>query len=298
MNARKTLPAFCFLIAVLLAPVTSCMPKFTVYDSRVPADRTHLNKRALERIAGMEDRGAKSAVTETSPRTRFRIGVLTDTHNDYADFEKAVEQLNRRKDLDFVVLVGDMTNIGMIWEYNQAYAVMRRLRVPLVSVMGNHDAVAFGKQIYADMFGDDNFAFTHKGVRFVAWNNVKLEFERNTHDFASLERQLERKGDERTTVVMSHIPPTETENQIYSSAERVQLQGIFERNGVDVSLNGHIHAYGRVQVKGVDYVIAQRVRDVHYGILTFEVDGTTNYEQCKAGICSAKPKAVEVAKWN
>ena len=298
-----------------LAAVASCTPKFTAHDARVPANQSQLNRTSLRRIAAAEDsrrhdllkeaetlQTAKTSGTvkssQGSPQNSLKVGIVTDSHNDYEDFEKVVSLLNGHADLDFVLLIGDFTNVGMIWEYDQAWKVMKNVRAPLGTVQGNHDAVGFGKDIYNDMFGATDFGFSVKGVRFVVWANAKLEYERTSHRFDALTRELAMPTDAQKTIVVSHIPPTESESQIYSTAEKNEFHGILKSHSATVSLHGHMHARGRQRVDGIDYVTVQRVRGVNYSIMTVE-GGAARFEHCSTGGCESTPEpTVSGNKWH
>lgn len=289
----------------LVVASMSCTPVYTMHQTRVRPERTKTNAKALARIAQADTAATKrhgvrgatvEAVADALAKEGIRVGVLTDTHSDYEDFEKAVKILNARHDIDFIVLVGDFTNIGMIWEYDRAWEIMAKLRHPLVSLLGNHDAVGFGADIYADMFGADNFTFSFKGVRFVAWNNAKLERGLKAHDFPALERMLAMPTKDARTIVISHIPPTEPEKQIYTSGEKEAFHALLEKNRVVLSLHGHRHSHGWQKVGGVDYVTAERVRGVNYGILTLKEAGF-RYEWCKASGCVVMGPRETMESW-
>ncbi|MCA2961617.1 MAG: metallophosphoesterase [Silvanigrellales bacterium] len=280
-----------------LAAIASCTPKFTAHDARVPAHQSQLNRKSLRRIAAAEDT-RRLDLAKASLQAALKVGIVTDSHNDYEDFEKVVALMNGHADLDFVLLIGDFTNVGMIWEYDQAWKVMKNVRAPLVTVQGNHDAVGFGKDIYNDMFGATDFGFSVKGVRFVVWANAKLEYERTSHRFDALQRELAKPTDAQKTIVVSHIPPTESESQIYSTAEKNEFHGILKSHNATVSLHGHLHARGRQRVDGIDYVTVQRVRDVNYSILTVK-DGAATFEHCTTGGCESTPEpTVSGDKWH
>lgn len=296
--------------ALGLAGIASCTPKFTAHDSRVPAHQTNLNRKSLSRIFEAEKKrttelgkGATAAEvtgarTASAVNTELKVGLIADSHSDYVDFEKVVSLVNGHQDLDLVLLLGDFTNVGMIWEYQQAWNIMKHISAPLVVVEGNHDAVGFGKEIFRDMFGATDFSFTVKGVRFVVWANSKLEYERKTHRFDELEKALSEKSDAKKTILVSHIPPTEPEVQIYTTAERNQFHNIIKSHGASVSIHGHRHARGRQNVGGIDYVTVERVRGVNYSIMTVK-EGVARFEHCNESGCVPTPEPeTSVPQWN
>lgn len=100
---------------------------------------------------------------------------ISDTHigspNGSAeeDLKRTIEDLNGRADIDFVVITGDITELGTNQELALARSLFDRIRVPWFIVPGNHDtgwSESGGQQIVS-VFGYDKFVFTRKGVQFI-----------------------------------------------------------------------------------------------------------------------------------
>lgn len=292
MKGRSWFPALVGLAVACVGVVTtgglmSCAPEFTMHHKKLKSDERDRNLESLARLSG------------STPLTRlqgeggsisFKIGVLSDTHNDYDDLEKTVRLLNARTDLDFILVTGDITNVGMIWEYRQTLALLKKIRVPVVTLMGNHDALTIGKDIYRDMFGPFEFTFTHKGVRFVVWNSSKLEFNKPRQDFSYLKREIQRAapaGEVRRTVAVTHIPPMEPEKVIFSQSEKDELHGLLRAHGISLSLHGHLHYHSIKKRDDVRYVTFKRVRAVHYSVVAFSGESQT-ISLCTASGCEVK----------
>jgi 3',5'-cyclic-AMP phosphodiesterase len=283
--------AFAFLIFAQAA-VSSCVPVFSMHQTKVPVEKTQMNRKNKERISSIVE-------TPSLPNSRFRVGILSDSHSDYEDFEKTVEVINKRNDLDFIILTGDFTNLGMLWEFERADEILRKLKVPVIAVMGNHDAVGFGRDIYLDMFGPENFVLEHKGVRFVAWHNSKLERNLPKQDLGSLEDLLKKPTKTKKTIVFSHIPPTEPEPQIFSQSEKQEFHNLLKKHHVAASVHGHRHAFGWQNLEGLDYITQERVRGVNYGVLTFDSKASRalEYDWCKASGCTSMESTVRTVPW-
>ena len=118
----------------------------------------------------------------------FSFVQMSDTHvgfdgaanpNGTRAFERAVEQINGLPERpDLVIFTGDLTHDsespGEHADRMKRFRdISRRLRVPIVkSVPGEHDAGLDGGALYRDVFGDTSYSFDHKGVHFVALDNV------------------------------------------------------------------------------------------------------------------------------
>lgn len=168
------------------------------YDVRITG-ACDINTRNAARIEAM-----------TAARTSFRFAVISDTQRRYDETEDAVRALNERGDLDFVVHCGDLSDFGASREFMWQRDRLQKLRVPYVCVLGNHDCLGSGEQVYRRIFGPFDFAFTAGDVRFVCLNTNAGEYDyvADVPDFGFLSGELAagRSGVRRTVFVM-HVPP-------------------------------------------------------------------------------------------
>lgn len=107
--------------------------------------------------------------------TPFRFAFISDTHISAPggppelDLRRTVRDINRMRDIDFVVLTGDITELGTGQELKLARRLLDSLGVPYHIIPGNHDTgwSESGGLGFTQVFGNDKFAFDHKGVRFL-----------------------------------------------------------------------------------------------------------------------------------
>lgn len=120
--------------------------------------------------------------------TPFSFVQLSDAHVGFSvppdplgtkAFERAVEMVNdlaRRPDL--VLFTGDLTHDTEDKEVHaqrmkQSLEISRRMSVPLIKhVPGEHDADLDGRSLYREFLGESSDSFDHRGVHFVALDNV------------------------------------------------------------------------------------------------------------------------------
>src|ERR1043165_4845156 len=62
----------------------------------------------------------------------LRFVALGDSHQAYDELERTVEQINARTDIDLVVHVGDISNLGLLQEFEWTERVLARLNVPVL----------------------------------------------------------------------------------------------------------------------------------------------------------------------
>jgi hypothetical protein len=120
--------------------------------------------------------------------TPFSFVQLSDTHVGFEGppnplgtkaFERAVELINGLPERpELVLFTGDLTHDsekpGEHADRMRLFGkIAGRLRVPLVKcVPGEHDAALDGGTLFRDAFGDTSYAFDHRGVHFIALDNV------------------------------------------------------------------------------------------------------------------------------
>jgi predicted phosphodiesterase len=105
----------------------------------------------------------------------IRIAVIADSHGNYDDLEHVIKEINAQPAVDFVVNLGDFTNSGYNFEYDQFLNSLSKLGYPNFTVMGNHDVIGAGDYLFAKAFGSSNFYFESNNYRFLFWNSINLE---------------------------------------------------------------------------------------------------------------------------
>jgi hypothetical protein len=135
------------------------------------------------RLAGGAPSKKKSAVAGD-----FFFLQLSDTHWGYAGVSnpqadvtlpKAVETVNAAAaQPDFIVFTGDLTHTtddGAVRRkrLTEFKAITAKLKVKTLHLMpGEHDAAPDAGKAYQEQFGATHYSFDHKGVHFVAVDNV------------------------------------------------------------------------------------------------------------------------------
>ncbi|HMK24432.1 MAG TPA: PQQ-binding-like beta-propeller repeat protein [Chitinophagaceae bacterium] len=105
----------------------------------------------------------------------FRFAFISDTHigspdgKAEEDLRRTVADINQMKDIAFVVITGDITELGTNDEIKRARQILDELKVPWYIIPGNHDSgwSESGGQIFIKVFGDDKFSFEYSGIRFL-----------------------------------------------------------------------------------------------------------------------------------
>jgi len=231
MKAMSTLIRLKGQLLLLGLFLASCdVFEYHPYDIRKTSGLYDLNKSNIERIEQSDDQ-----------QDTIRFAFMGDTQRFYDETEAFVAEVNQHKDIDFVIHGGDITDFGMSKEYLWINDIMKKLRVPYVALIGNHDVIGHGKVVYENIYGDLNFSFKFRGTRFICLNTNALEFDYSTPvpDFDYMTRFLnDTIGIERTIVVM-HAPPFDAQ---FNNNASMTFNNILERmNSLLFCLHAHLH---------------------------------------------------------
>ena len=172
----------------------------------------------------------------------IRIAFSGDTQRSYAESADFVDKVNLRNDIDFVILNGDISDFGLLAEFNGVFDIYSRLNVPFISVIGNHDLVANGRAVYEKMFGPLNFTFTYGPVKFVCHdtNGREYNFDKSTPNMNWLKNNLTIGNGVNNLVAISHVSPFGGD---FDPALAQPYQTLFNQTpGLIASLHSHNHA--------------------------------------------------------
>jgi Icc protein len=183
-----------------------------------------------------------SRLATKSPTGLIRIAVSSDTHSDYNDCKAFVNYINNTGGFDFVFLNGDVTNFGLLTEYEGVYEQYAKLQIPFLTVIGNHDENAEGPDVYRRMFGELNFTFSYGGVKFVCYdaNSREHSFDGTIPDLGWLQQNIQKDADNQYVVSVCHVPPTDAD---FDQTLRPAYEKLITRTpGVIASIHSHQHS--------------------------------------------------------
>lgn len=233
--------------------------EYSIFSAEVPDDLTHTHRQANQALKKIEQ--------ENLHNESFRFALLADSHIYFDELMQAVDLINQDSSILFVLHAGDMADGGFLREYETFHAIMNRLSRPYFTVIGNHDVLANGRDIYGQMFGPENYSIAFLDHQFVFFNNIVLDLHPETPDFEWLEKELQDGRNYIKQFVLAHIPPWHDDITGELAAQYKDLMTHFE---VGLSMHGHDHYPNQVNIEGVDYLVAGapqmgvfRIVDVH-----------------------------------
>ncbi|HUX52890.1 MAG TPA: metallophosphoesterase [Williamwhitmania sp.] len=198
----------------------------------------------------------------------FVFAVISDPHSYYSDLADAVSSINKNSSVLFTVVCGDVTDAGLFKEFDWEHQIISKLKVPFVTVIGNHDCLSNGKLIYDKMYGPTNFSFSYRHTQLVFFDDVVWENNNATPNFTWLSETLNDGGTYTHRILFAHIPPG---NDQLQGADDSTFRAVL-KDRIDIGFFGHNHDYECKQADGFRYVVVGSVCKRYYTIVTVEKD--------------------------
>jgi 3',5'-cyclic-AMP phosphodiesterase len=213
---------------------------------------------------------------EKSNNDTLSIVFIGDSQRFYDEVDLFVETVNRQRGIDVVFVAGDITDFGLLQEFEWVVRSLDKLKVPYVSVIGNHDVVANGEDVFARMFGLLNFSFTYDSTKFIFHNTNSREYRGDiVPDLDWLEKELAAEPGVKNYIGVSHVPPFHADFNRKLESSYHQL--LMNTPNFLVSLHGHVHKHtdGYPYEDGIRYITGHYFKerefirlDIHNGRIT------------------------------
>ena len=260
-------------MAALLALSSCNLIEFSPNDHRVPEEFTSLTQKNL----------AKLAARPLPAGDTLRFIFTGDSQQFYDEAEALVASANQQPGISFLVVAGDISDFGLAREMQWVDEKLRRLKVPYVTVIGNHDLVGNGRPTYAHIFGAFNYSFVYGDTKFIMidTNGREYNFDGTAPDMGWLRPQLANHDGARRQVVISHVPPT---NDDFDPALRAPyVKALHEASDLVFEMNGHNHSSSITQPykDGVTYVNSDAFSERQYMVVTVWGDKQFRIKQVK-----------------
>jgi|APDOM4702015159_1054818.scaffolds.fasta_scaffold35417_2 3',5'-cyclic AMP phosphodiesterase CpdA len=265
-----------WVFILITVGMSACdMIEYHPYDVSLSRKYTDLNRKSMERIIATQGTVSKGDT--------IRFAFMGDTQRSYDETVDFVNAINRRHDIDFVIHGGDITDFGMAKEYVWIHDIMKKLKVPYVAVIGNHDILGHGKEVYQSIYGDYNFSFVYKQTKFLFLNTNALEFDYSTPipDFGFIQNELNRTDEEyQQTIVAMHVQPYDIEFNNNTASYFQQLIRQFKNPLFCIHAHAHVLMANDFFKDGLMYYGCDDIHDKNYMVFTV-VNGSYSYEVVK-----------------
>jgi 3',5'-cyclic AMP phosphodiesterase CpdA len=235
-------------------------------------------------------------VTVPNPDTGWTPPPITTEPTMYAEsvelLEAAIEEINALRDVEFVLVAGDLTKDSEPYNHTRARELLSRFRAPVYCISGNHDqprpaklrppefldpdVTAVRTAEIPRWYGDFGFKNTQRtayscdpapDIHLVGICSSKPDEDCGyiaPETLAWLDDDLSRQRDpQRQTVVMLHHSiidhvPDESVNPMFAwfhVENAADLKAVLRKHGVRLTLTGHLHMQDVKQEGGLHNIV-------------------------------------------
>lgn len=228
-------------------------------------------------------------VISPAAESQIRFAWLTDTHvgagTGADDLRKAVQEINVSPGIDFVIISGDITEIGSNAELELAKAILDSLNRPYHIIPGNHDTKwsESGCTKFPELWGSDKFNFEFQGYRFIGMHQGPLMRMGDGHfapeDLSWLDSALTTLPDKNQPLIfITHYPIDASVANWYEFLDQVK------KYNAQVILFGHGHRNKSYDLEGVPGVMGRSSHRKNqpqggYNIVTIQNDSMSFCER-------------------
>lgn len=206
--------------------ITSCKYKLSTYTAETPEQK--LNSVNLQRIKAQE----------SSAPADFKIAFIADTHNYFDELDELIKKINSNGPYAFVIICGDVSNLGLLEEFDLSRRFFNKFKFPYLVSVGNHDLVANGDIITKKMFGKSDFDFTYKGAHFILFDNNNWENSSPAPDVSWIRQKLSESAT-TTKILVAHVSPDDRDR--FSDTDIRDFSMLVDNFNVNYFFHGHNH---------------------------------------------------------
>lgn len=244
------------ILFLVLNLVVACAPfQDSPFSDQLLRSERDLNNVSMSKLSNMDADGI------------IRIAVFSDSHQNYKDLDKVINEINLLANIDFVANLGDFTNTAYNIEYNQFMDSFVRILWPAFTVIGNHDAIGAGPQLFKKAFGPSNFWFESADKRFVFFHSADWE---DPPGFQPGWLQSAVDTSTKSVIIFSHVSLRDQER--FEGLEAQIFNSVITNSKVQMVLNGHNHVFQYHLDSGTVMLQSPRVEGVRWLLLEIQGD--------------------------
>lgn len=232
------------------------------------------------------------ALSAKSQEPILKFALVTDTHVGGAtgadDLTRTVNDINTLRDIDFVIVSGDVTEFGSFYELTTAKEILEQLKIPYYVIPGNHDAnwSESGTNDFNKIFGGDTFGFKFAGYNFIglaSGPNMRMSPgqipRENLTWFFSYINNIDKN---EPIIYINHYPMDSSLNNWF------EVMDALRPYNVQLMLCGHGHVNKKYNFEGVNAAMCRsnlRAKDEFggYNIITITNDSIVFNERKPTG---------------
>ncbi len=230
----------------------------------------------------------------------FRFAFISDTHigspdgKAEEDLRRTVRDINSKNDIDFVVITGDITELGTNEELPRAKKILDSLKTKYYIIPGNHDDgwSESGGMSFISTFDGDRFVFDHNGIRFIACASgpyVRMSDGHIPRDAMTwMKNILDTTSPNMPVIFLNHYP---MDNQMDNWYEVIDM---FKKKNTILFLCGHGHQNKALNFEDIPGVMGRS------NLRAKQTEGGYNLVDVRSDsilFTERKPVSGEIKKW-
>ncbi len=223
----------------------------------------------------------------------FRFVLLSDLHisntnpQPSLDLANAVADVNKLSGIDFVIVAGDIANLGDTVSLRLAKQMLQRLYIPFFVIPGNHDVKWYenGTTNFKAIFGENKFEFRHKGIEFIGFTTAPLTNSGlgtiQQDDILWMKKILEKTDPKMPVIVITHYPLQTGDVDNWK-----EMIVVLNKYNVHAVLGGHVHRNVLFNYEGIPGIISRstlRGKDPVGGYSIFSISDSIRVYEKKSG---------------
>ncbi len=184
-----------------------------------------------------------------SSKEEFSFAVFGDNKNSITTFNRIISSINNDKDLLFAIDDGDLVFDGEKEKFRFFIHQIKKFRIPLLTVIGNHEVRENGRANYYDLFGPFYYSF-HIGKSYFIVLDDGNERDIDPWQTNWLREELEKSKNYSHLFVFMHVPLYDPRKGEYKKGHSLsnisiakKLNTLFDKYNVTMLFASHIHGY-------------------------------------------------------
>lgn len=199
-----------------------------------------------------------SRIKVSNPNS-LTFAVFGDSRDNEAVFGQLLKQVDQDPDFAFAVQVGDLVPDGELGNFRSFIKQVKHyLRLPLLTVIGNHDIQNRGRDYYLLIFGQYYYSFHLNNNYFIMVDDAGIT-SFTEKQLRWLAEELQKSQSFQRRFVFLHIPlfdpRQDTPPHALAPEYGWRLADLFKKYKVTHIFTGHIHGYYTGKWSGVPYTI-------------------------------------------
>lgn len=230
-------------------------------------------------------------------KEKFCFAFLTDIHLNFGNnssFDGWAEAIKsaKKQGIDFVLTGGDNVDIDVMGNnaetahklYAKYAELINNSKIPYYATIGNHDRFwgvekddpLHNEGLFEKYINESYYSFEHKGWQFIILNSTQVcdsKYYVDEEQKKWLTETLSKIDNKKPIIVSAHVPFLSVYYPVlrgeYTSTDTFsnfkEILDLFENKNLKLVLQGHMHLYEEIKVKGVQFITAGAVSASWWG---------------------------------